>query len=61
VSKHLVKRWRRLAREWSNAADYALNTAAERAACSSKAEAFDDCADSLERSLTIAERKKAKR
>lgn len=56
MSAGLVKRWRRLAREWGKAAFHAPNSQ-EHVVCASKAEVFRDCADSLERSLAIQARK----
>lgn len=60
MSADLVRRWRRLAREWRGAgASLALRGASvvEKTDCYARADVFRDCADSLERSLAIAKRK----
>lgn len=67
MSKHLVRRWRRIAREWSNAADNLepqrrrgdpnepAAVVAEQVDCRARAEVLAECANSLERSITLAD------
>lgn len=63
MSKHLVKHWRRIARQWSDCAHRETEKprgdgglVAEREFA--YARIFNECADSLERSLAIQARKR---
>ena len=59
LSIRLVKRWRRIAREWTQAGAKLKDCSpAERVDCRARADVFADCADSLERSLKIAARRR---
>lgn len=62
MSADLVKRWRRLAQQWRTAAEaQPPDEFAKRVDGFARADAFKACADSLERSLAIQARKRAKR
>lgn len=61
MSKHLVQRWRRIARQWNDVANAyrerhhpLTRDVPELIRAEAHARAFTECADSLERSLVIA-------
>lgn len=67
MSNHLVKRWRRIARDWHAAANNLeprrqrgpcepAAIACEQIDCRARAEVLEDCAASLERSIARAKR-----
>lgn len=67
MSLDLVRRWRRLARLWTEAAESCerrqqpvqcsqCGAAAEVAACRARADAYAECAESLERSIALSSR-----
>jgi hypothetical protein len=58
VSQALVAKWRRLARKWQAAAEEEpLDNFATRTDRYARADTFNRCADSLQRSIEIAQRK----
>jgi hypothetical protein len=58
VSIHLVKRWRRIARDWRKIADGPRDGTFAWFDAHARVRVLTECADSLERSLKIAARAK---
>jgi hypothetical protein len=61
MSIHLVRRWRRTARDWNDVAERAVANEKPPAECErafAYARILRECAESLERSLIIAARKR---
>lgn len=60
MSKHLVRQWRRIARDWKGVADasrereHPVTQSPELVRAEAYARVFTECADSLERSMVIA-------